>query len=193
MNQILKSNQNILFMKAGFHGDETLKNIVDRKLREIDETGCAFWGYGGKACYPTTQVQPFCRESSKKGKPVYLCMPETPSKHCPTEKRENKYYSSDKKSFFRIPEAINVPHSHYALVINRLKSVKYDLLLSKTVVAIGPSKGKRGHKYIQGQSDKACLTLSNDVDQFSDSDATKVEITLMAELCWPYAVFLESE
>ena len=189
MSHVLKPYQNIVFMKAGFHGNETLEKIVDRKRVEIDKTGYTFWGYGGGSCNPKNQVQPFAEKSSKESNPIYLCMSETKSKHRPAVTKENNYYSIDGQSFCRIPETIRVPDTNYALVIKSLNSDEFYLPLDKTKVAIGPNEGKQGHEYIKGQSDKACLTLSGDIDTSSPNSGEK--IILVAELCPPYAVFLK--
>jgi hypothetical protein len=48
-------------MKAGFHFEEEWSSVIERKLAELATAGVVFWGYGGSACHPVRQIQPFAR------------------------------------------------------------------------------------------------------------------------------------
>ena len=67
MASIIKPGARIVYMKVGTHANEPLDQILDRKLKEIDEAGVAFWGYGGSTCHPVTTVQPFARTFAEEG------------------------------------------------------------------------------------------------------------------------------
>jgi hypothetical protein len=67
------------------------------------------------------------------------------------------------------------------------------LPLEKTRVAVGPSMGTLGKKYIAGRVDKACLDLSEQIDiPTAPEEEHNIQISLVAELCAPYAVFLKN-
>lgn len=191
MTDILNPGQSILFMKVGVHAKETLEEIIARKSKEIDEAGYALWGYGGNTCHPTTKVQPFAQQSIKQGIPIYLCMESMDSKHF-AEPVRAEYYSVNGIDYKRIPDSINVLGSRFALAIRNLHEEKFALPLSRTRVSIGDCKGRSGGNYVQGRVDKACLTLSDDILVPPDPEEKVVGISLVAELCEPYAVFLKN-
>jgi hypothetical protein len=60
----------------------------------------------------------------------------------------------------RIPAAINVLGSRYALVIGSLRKADFDLPLNQTAVAVGRCRGVSGARYISGRVDKACLEIT---------------------------------
>lgn len=192
MTGILKPNQGILFMKVGVHASESLEDIIARKTREIDEAGFALWGYGGNTCHPSTMVQPFAHSHVSQGGKIYLCMQEMVSKHNAAPVRANQY-SVDGVNWETVPDAINVLGSQFALAIKNLHEEKFILPLEKSKVAVGRSLGRQGSQYIAGRVDKACLDISEQID---DSDinegANSVQISLVAEICEPYAVFLKN-
>ena len=191
MSKLFGPNQNILFMKVGIHAKEALEDIIDRKRREIDEAGYALWGYGGNTCHPTTKIQPFVQGSLEQGQPIFLCMQKIDSSHF-AEPVRAEYFSPNGISYHKIPSAINVLGSRYALAIKVLDFEEFDLPLAKTVVSVGDCRGRPGNTYIKGRVDKACLTLVDDIDLSSSSDEDVAKISLVAELCEPYAVFLKN-
>ena len=65
----------VVFIKAGFHGSQSLKAIITRKVAEERNLGFVFWGYSGTLCHPRTQVQPFVNECRKIGNPIKVVMP----------------------------------------------------------------------------------------------------------------------
>jgi len=65
-----------VFMKIGNHAGETFKSILRRKNQEYRKTGRIFWGYGGSACHPINQVQPFVRIYEKQNGSIYVLMQE---------------------------------------------------------------------------------------------------------------------
>lgn len=192
MNDIIKPNQGILFMKVGVHANESLKDIIARKTLEIEQAGFALWGYGGNTCHPATMVQPFAQHHVSTGGKIFLCMQEMVSKHFADPVRAEQY-SSDGINWNAVPSAINVLGSRYALAIKNLHPESFILPLGKTKVAVGNSAGTLGNKYIAGRVDKACLDMSDQIDTPSDQEeSTDVRISLVAELCEPYAVFLKN-
>ena len=191
MSSIIQPGAHVLFMKIGIHAKEPLESIIERKLKEIDDTGMAFWGYGGNTCHPTNMVQPFAKDAVAKGGPIYLVMQKMESSHWAESRAEE--FSIDGQKWERVPDKIEVRGSRYALVIEALKEADLSLPLLRTKVAWGPSLGKSGRAYISGRVDKACLELGPDVDVLSLLDEQPTPIGLVAKLREPYAVFLRNK
>ncbi|OKH79340.1 hypothetical protein EB75_24960 [Mycobacterium sp. ST-F2] len=186
---MLNPGDSILYMKIGTHAREDLTEIIERKRKEIEDTGLAMWGYGGNTCHPATMVQPFARSRTAAGGRIILAMEPMNSKHFAEQVRA-EYSSPDGIEWTEIPKGINVLGSRYALCVKSLEQTEDELDLAMTRVAVGNSKGKRGNKYVQGRVDKACLEITNDVD--SPSDHVIKTIGFVAELIEPYAVFLKN-
>jgi len=191
MNQIIQPNASILFMKIGIHAREPLEQIIERKLREIDDVGMAFWGYGGSTCHPTSMVQPFAQEQAVQNHPIHLVMQKMESNHW-AEPVPADEYSIDGHEWLAIPRGVEVRGSRYALIINNLRETDLQLPLARAQVALGPSQGKPALNYIAGRVDKACLTLSENVDLPLEEGEPATPIGLVAELKAPYAVFLRN-
>lgn len=175
----------LLFMKVGTHANEDLANIIERKRQEIQEAGFAMWGYGGNTCHPATMVQPFAHEFATGSNPILLVMQPTTSNHF-AEQIRAKDFSTDGLAWDKIPPAINVLGSRYALCIRTLESVEEQIDLRETAVAVGNSRGKLGSEYVRGRVDKACLQFAKRLD----GESSVVDIGLVAEIVKPYAVFL---
>ncbi len=177
-----------VFMKVGNHAGETFEQILDRKNKEFKKTGRLFWGYGGTACHPVTQVQPFARRVIEKHGSIYLLMEPINSNSDPDVVPATEY-SRDGVVWTPIPEGIQVTGSRYALVLDEI--VPSDLTVSpdEFVVGVGPSRGKKAGEYLQGRIDKACLCR----DEASAAGATEghKQIKYMAKLQEPFAVLLK--
>ena len=190
MSEIIKPGQGLLYMKVGTHAREPLEEIIERKTKEIEDAGLAFWGYGGNTCHPQTMVQPFARKYERQGGVIYLCMQPMESKHF-AEQIPADEYSADGSQWVRIPQGVKVLGSRYALLIKNLRPVEFDLALDRTRVALGTSMGAIGSKYIAGRVDKACLEITE--EGVPPSQATPpVHIGLVAELVAPYAVYVRN-
>lgn len=182
----------ILFMKVGTHAQETLADIIKRKSQEIKETGYGLWGYGGNTCHPASMVQPFAKEFEAAGKPIHLCMEAMDSKHfaeplCADE------FSVDGIKWEKIPKTIEVRGSRYALVIDEIFENDFKLPLNRTRVPVGPNAGRLGSRYINGRVDKACLEVLGAPELVNrDEPVSERQISLVAELKAPYAVFLRN-
>lgn len=175
-------------MKVGTHAQESLADIIARKQKEIDDAGIAMWGYGGNTCHPTSMVQPFARTHADAGRPIILAMQPMNSKHFAEPVRAEEY-SQDGVLWTPIPEPINVKGSRYALCVKSLEVVEEHLDLSATRVALGNSKGRVGSAYVRGRVDKACLEVASNIPPDVSGGA---EISLIAEMVEPYAVFLRN-
>lgn len=191
VSNLIQPGQGIVYMKVGVHAQESLEDIISRKTKEIDEAGYALWGYGGNTCHPRSMVQPFASSFEKQGRQIYLCMQEMNSRHFAEPVRADQA-SPDGLKWEDIPAQINVLGSRFALVIKSLKRDEFDLSLDDTRVAVGRSAGNIGSKYISGQVDKACLTITDHVGTGDDEGKKLVRIGLVAELANPYAVFLRN-
>ena len=177
-------------MKVGTHAQESLEDIIARKSEEIAKVGYAMWGYGGNTCHPSTMVQPFAESFAAQGQPIHLVMEEMDSKHF-AEPLCAKEYSADNLTWLEIPEDIQVRGSRFALKIGGLRKADEQLSLNSTRVAIGPTKGRLGSRYVQGRVDKACLEVLNEPENVNEEVERAVRpINLIADLVEPYAVFL---
>jgi len=188
MTDILKPGPGLLYMKVGMHAREGLDAILERKTKEIEEAGYAFWGYGGGTCHPQTMVQPFAKDYERRGSLIYLCMEPMESSHFAEPLRADEY-SIDGLKWIEIPKAVNVLGSRYALVIRGLRKEEFDLPLERTKVALGNSMGARGSKYVSGRVDKACLEIA---DQDPSVPEKRVHIGLVADIVDPYAVYVRN-
>lgn len=188
MTGIVKPGAGVLFMKIGTHAQESLEAIIERKAKEIEDAGYAMWGYGGNTCHPQSMVQPFAEEFVATGQPIILCMQEMNSRHF-AEPLRAKEFSVDSINWQPIPADINVRGSRFALVIKNLRREQHVLPLNQTRVAVGPSRGRLGSRYIIGQVDKACLLIA-DEPEIGNEDAKMLNIDVVAELASPYAVFV---
>lgn len=191
MSNIIKPGNSVLFMKVGTHAKEDLDSIIARKTKEIKDAGFAMWGYGGGTCHPGTMVRPFAQAKAATGGVIKLVMQEMTSNHFAEQVRADQY-STDGVDWHDIPKEINVLGSRYALVIKDLHKEEFKLPLAKTRVALGPSEGKVGSRYIQGRVDKACFDIAETAELANDAKNLEIDISLVADLIDPYAVFLRN-
>jgi hypothetical protein len=177
-----------VYMKVGNHAGEDFDSILERKNRELEQAGRIFWGYGGTACHPLVQVQPFARLYAKKHGQIYLLMEPVNSKANP-EIDPASEYSSDGAVWQPIPEGIRVTGSRYALVLGQIKPTEVEVRLDDFVVGIGLSRGKVAADYLQGRIDKGCLIRDGEAKSLGTSGTARI-LKLSAELIEPYAVLL---
>ena len=170
--------KNIIFMKYGVHASEDVDGIINRKLKEIEDTGKMFWGYGGTVCHPLNQVKPFLNENKAKGEKTYLVLSYTKS-NFNNKPNKSELYSMDKIEWNKIPDGINVLGSKYALICKSFKKVKHSINLEDYNIAIGPSTGKKMSQYIKGRIDKGCGRYENKNSNDKDNN---LEISLIAEI-----------
>jgi len=143
-------------MKIGSHAGETLEEIIERKQQEIDATGRSFWGYGGTACHPTTQVQPFVRSLAAKVPKVFLLMEYIHSVANPQIVPATRF-SKDGVNWEPVPEGINVTGSRYAIVLDEIVPGELEIPIEDFVVGVGPSTGKVAHEYLSGPNRQGVL------------------------------------
>ncbi len=179
-----------IFMKVGNHAGEDFEEILERKNLEFKEAGRIFWGYGGTACHPINQVQPFVKASIKKQGKIYLFMQTINSKADPDIIPATEY-SEDGVDWKPIPDGIEVIGSRYALVLGEIKPGELEIPQEEYMVGIGPSRGKYAFEYIKGHVDKACLSKAMPPD-FKTGKIKNRKIEYQAELLKPYAVLLRS-
>jgi len=192
---VLEPGSGVVFMRVGTHADEPLEVIVERKLKEIEQVGQAFWGYGGLNCHPRSVVQPYAEEIVAAGGKVRLCMEEVaPDRETYWANAEAaSEWSIDGINFRPLPEGIRVTGSRYAFIITRLRLEQFDLPLSRARVAAGPSRGRLGANYVDevgGPVDKAVLRVEGEAGEAANSGIETVPISYIADLQRPYAVFL---
>ena len=180
----LRPGAGVLYMKVGTHAQEELPDILIRKSKEVEQAGFAMWGYGGNTCHPTTKVQPFAKAANQ---PIILIMQRMESRHFAEPLRAEEF-SADGIHWNRIPTAINVVGSRFALCIDTLTEVEETIDLGQMRVAIGNSQGLSGSQYVRGRVDKGCFEVADSVLGVSKP----VDIGATAKLVAPYAVLLRS-
>ncbi len=180
----------MLLMKVGSHAGESFEEILKRKNKEYEKTGQIFWGYGGNACHPLKQVQPFVSTHVDKGENVYLVMQEIDSRANPTILPAT-HFSADGKTWEPIPKGINVTGSRYALVLDEIRPVDLEIPSEQYEVGIGPSVGRSAKEYMQGHVDKACLVRRDSTN--TTADGNLVRSRFAAKLLRPYAVLVNHQ
>lgn len=179
-----------VFMKVGNHAGETFEQIMERKNEEYRKTGRIFWGYGGSACHPVRQVQPFAREIVETGGSVYVLMQEIDSRANPALLPATEY-SEDGVNWQAMPEGNRVIGSRYALILDEIKPTDFEIDTRGYLVGAGPSLGKNAAEYMRGHIDKACLIAPG--EPVTSTSAPKVKrIKLTARLIEPYAVLVRN-
>ena len=96
-------------------------------------------------------------------------------------------YSDDSVDWKKIPRGIEVRGSRYAMVLDKLELVEFELDLGEAAVAVGAKRGIAASDYIRGHVDKACL-LYKPQDLHGESEVK--QIGLIARVKAPYAVFV---
>lgn len=173
-----------LFMKVGYHADESLEEIVLRKQKEEHDCGVFYWGYGGNLCHPTTQVVPFA-ENIAKGTTLWLLMSITPSRF-ETPPIKATEFSNDRKRWQPLPNRVTITGSRYALVCQKLEQVDWSIDLSQYNVAIGPSKDRPVSRYLRSRVDKACATKQSNIEDRENY----FTVSFCAQIVDPFAIFV---
>lgn len=176
----------IIFMKVGFHIDEDLEQIIERKLIEDQTQDTIFWGYNGTICRPPT-VQQFVISALKKNMVPKLVMSLTSSKYVSRYTGWAREFSVDGKEWFLLPDNVKVKGSKYAIVCRDLRKEDVWIDLNMYRVACGKQSGVRLSEYIRYRIDKACAVY--DTASFPTKN-TLVKISYVADLKEPYAVFV---
>lgn len=153
------SIDNIVLMKYGAHAGESSDNIIERKQRELKETGQVFWGYGGTLCHPINQIHPFLNENRENNQKTYLVLVKTKKE---MENGNNKIqdrlnlYSENKVDWYPIPIGINVTGSKYAIICKSFDICSLDIDLSLYRIPFGSSQGCRLSNYLGWRKNRAC-------------------------------------
>jgi hypothetical protein len=176
----------ILMMKAGFHGDEGLSDIIGRKRAEEALLGYTYWGYGGTLCHPLNVVQSFAKEAAARGNTVDVLFVATESPHIADPVCAGEY-SADGISWHGLPQGARVTASKSALVLRNLRPCMESLPLGGYRVAAGPSAGKSLSEYFRMRTDKATAFLGPLPDR---ERGPVVTVAFRAELAGHGAVFL---
>ena len=119
---LVEPGAGLVFMRVGTHAGEPLEEIIERKLKEIDEVGYAFWGYGGINCHPRSVVQPYAEEIAAMCDTVHLCLEEVPpdKETYWADETSAQEWSIDGLNFRPVPKGIRVTGSRYAFIIKGL-------------------------------------------------------------------------
>ena len=174
-------------MKVGNHAGESWEQILHRKRRELKDAGMSFWGYGGAACHPISQVQPFAKLAIEEQGIIRLIMQPIKS-NADQDTAEATEYSIDGRNWIKIPNGIHVTGSSYALVLESIEEADLDLPLNALEVGIGPSLGKPAENYLQGRTDKGCLVQSATARAANENSVRKAGF--VADLKEPFGVLL---
>ena len=200
--------QAFIFMKVGIHGGESLKKIVKRKQREVNDVGMAFWGYGGTVLHPTNQVQPFVEKWKEESVCIEVLMEEIngDSKSgypLGTVKQfavSDKKLVNDKELWKRIPKGIETSGEH-ALVLDEISPCHMELDLRQFEVDRPRKKAINATQYLAFRgmkklterkrgADKGCLVAVESTYGSPGGPEAIVSISYRARLLCPYAVFL---
>ncbi len=187
MQNSMRYPKAIVFMKIGYHCDESLEEIIKRKKEEENKTGKIFWGYGGSFLHPLTQLKPFIQKALQRKLNPVLLLSLTPSKYIAQPKLA-KEYSPDRKIWFPLPKGVLVKGSKFAIICRNLKKVNVKINLNVYEVAIGKNKGRPLGEVIKARVDKACGFLN---PRYAHYKRREVKISYIAEIIRPYAVFLK--
>jgi hypothetical protein len=174
----------IIFMKAGYHTDETLDEIIRRKMLEEKACGVVFWGYNGVLCHPLNQVVPFVKKALRYKVRPKLLLTVTSSKF-QRERHIAAEYSVDGTNWLPFPKQALLTGCKYSIVCKNLRPVNFNLDLNKYRVAIGKSAGRTLGDYIKFHTDKACAVL----DSTLRDESKLFKIAFEADVVRPYAVF----
>lgn len=188
MKNLASLPEAFVYMKVGTHAGEGFDSILTRKRKEWEDAGQTFWGYGGTACHPLMQVQPFARLYTKTQGRIYLLM-EPINSNADPDVDPAEEYSADGATWRPIPDGIKVTGSRYALVLGDIQSVDLEVALDQYQVGIGPSRGKSAENYLQGRVDKGCLIRRPEPASIMSKMSTK-HLKYAANLIEPYAVLL---
>jgi len=183
-------SESFIFMKVGQHAGEEFDDIINRKMKEIEETGMSFWGYGGPTCHPTKQVQPFAKYIVEKKGSIYLCM-EKISSFADPDVVPATMFSTDGITYSPIPDGINVTGSRYAIVLDEIVPEEFEIPFGAYEVASGRSKGRPASNYIKGRVDKACLEFKPERMIASEAEEKIKKLSFVARMKDPYAVFVK--
>lgn len=180
----------LIFMKVGQHAGEDFESIIERKRKEIKDTGMSFWGYGGPTCHPTRQIQPFAKSVIERNGSIYLCMNKIESFADP-DVIPATMYSIDGISYEPIPKGILVTGSRYAIVLDEIVPDETEIELGAYEIGCGVSRGRAASNYIKGHVDKACLEMN--VTRLIDPNivSNKKKISFIARMKDPYAIFVK--
>jgi hypothetical protein len=187
VSELMTAPDAFLYMKVGNHAGEGFDAILERKRKEREEAGFTFWGYGGSACHPLNQVQPFARHYLKSQGKIYLFMDPMDSNADPAVDPA-KVYSANSRDWLPMPAGVNVTGSKYALVLGDIVPVDIELSLNEFTVGYGPSKGKAASDYLRARIDKGCLVRAS--APIVGGNPVKRRLKFAAELIEPYAVIL---
>lgn len=185
---INQKSEAFVFMKVGMHAGESFDSIIERKRREIRQTGMSFWGYGGPTCHPTKQIQPFAKKVVEKKGAIYLCM-ERINSFADPDIVPATMYSVDGVSYEPIPTGINVTGSRYAIVLDEIVPEQFEIPMEAYEIACGEKAGTPASSYIRGHVDKACLRIN--MNRLVDMPEKKRQISFVARMKEPYAVFVK--
>ena len=184
------NTSHFIFMKVGQHANEDFDTIIRRKMKEIEDTGMSFWGYGGPTCHPARQIQPFARRAIERNGSIYLFM-EKINSHADPDIIPATMFSVDGVSYQPIPVGINVTGSRYAIVLDEIRPEEIEIPISAYEVGCGVSKGRSANDYIRGHVDKACLEINYNRMLEAQIDQKIKTISYVAKMKDPYAVFVK--
>lgn len=178
-----RKGQRVLLMSVGVHASESVSDIIERKMREIENEGFALWGYKGSLGSPAGKLlRDFIAKASG---PIEVLMRPTNSRHHGDDERASEF-SVDGKVWMPIPDTIHCRGSEWALCLTRLRVVNEAINLNEFRVVGGSSDGGVGSVLRKrGQADQLRLEFVG-----GDVESDFEPIVLRAELASPYAVLV---
>ena len=177
----------VVFMKAGSHSGDTLREIIDFKIDEQRKTGRFYWGYSGSLCHPK-RVRDFIEESKRRNLEVSLVLSSTTSEYSPPYFRRVREISVDSKTWNPIPKHVNLWNCKYALVAKGLRRIDAKIRLGDYIVATGRSRGRPLDGFIRGRVSKACAFL-NSTHRHHKISSSAPSVQYQAAIVPPYSVY----
>ena len=186
INENVVPIETCVLMKVGSHGDESFKEIIERKLREQEKCGFMLWGYSGNLM-DAFMTRNHLKSKWKNGKKPVILMIETksPFRNSPIK---STVFSLDKRYWHKLPENAFTTGCDKAIICKGLKEVNFQLNLVSYKVSVGLSKGRILNDYMKHRTDKACAEFF-DPPEYTKADF--VTVNWIAEIIPPFAVYLK--
>jgi hypothetical protein len=173
----------IIFMKAGPHSGDALKDIIKMKLEEQTKFGRFYWGYSGSLCHPY-RVQEFAQNAVKNGTLPLLVLSPTKSAYDLGGIKKVHEYSIDNKKWDELPAGVYLWNCRFAVIASRLREVDLYIDLNEYVTAARTATRPLG-EYLKYRVNKACAFLKGKSDH-----PCLTRISYIAELVFPYCIYL---
>lgn len=179
----------IIVMKVGPHSGMTLDEIIFSKQVEENFHGVHYWGYSGNFCLPKP-TQEFCKRAKEiYGENPQLILLQTKSAYKSTI-GEITHYSEDGETYVEFNKPVQLQGAKFSFVAKKIREIN-NFDLSNYIVVGGKNAGRPLAQHFRGRVNKSFAQLSLTCETVRSSNE-QFEKVLVAELTYPYAVWLKS-